>query len=64
MEEEFKVKQKATSKNKSMRGIKLVLIKSHEASPSKTITHEECHSQVENEDLAARSKNGNMIIVD
>ena len=45
MEEEFTVKQKATSKNKSMRGIKLVLIKSHEASPSKTITHEECHSQ-------------------
>ena len=64
MEEEIKVKQRASSKNKSLRGIKLVLIKSHEASPIKNIAHDECHAQVVDEGLAAMNKNRNMSIVD
>ena len=58
------VKQRATSKNKSLRGIKLVLIKSHEASPCKNITHEECHVQVTDKDLADISNHGNITIED
>ena len=63
-EEEVKSKQRPGSKNKSLRGIKLVLIKSTEASPTKNITHEDCHGQVVDEGLAAMSGNGNMTIVD